>query len=301
VSSQFFRLLKHNKLKFFVIGFLLLTSFSCAENRTVAIDKNNQEVSQNSKVSFASPTRAATTKFERNLPADFPFPNADDIVANRILKDYGAIFVARGGVVTPPKILFDGEEDCAEWQASVPKRAENFGVNIELQEPAMRELVAARDEARQKGFSFTARGTWAARRDYHDTVKIWLTRVNPGLAFWTQKGKLSSAEASRIRNLPSAAQIAEILRLEEKNLFFSKDFSKSILYSATSQHLSMLAVDINENGSSAVREVLARHGWFQTVVSDSPHFTFLGVAESELPALGLKKVVKDNRAFWIPD
>ena len=102
------------------------------------------------------------------------------------------------------------------WQNTVPKLQENFGVNIELQEPAMRELLAARNEARQKNFGFTARGTWAARRDYRDTVKIWLTRVVPGLAFWTQKGKLSSAEAVRIRQLSPAAQIAEILRLEEK-------------------------------------------------------------------------------------
>ena len=88
-------------------------------------------------------------------------------------------------------------------------------------------------------------------------------------------------------------------------MFFSRDFSKSILYSATapgaSQHLSMLAVDLNENANPAVREVLARHGWFQTIVSDLPHFTFLGVAESDLPALGLKKIKKDNRVYWTPE
>jgi hypothetical protein len=63
----------------------------------------------------------------------------------------------------------------------------------------------------------------------------------------------------------------------------------------------MLAVDINENSNLAVRTVLAKHSWFQTVVSDLPHFTFLGVAESELPNLGLKKVIKDNRTYWIPE
>ena len=88
-------------------------------------------------------------------------------------------------------------------------------------------------------------------------------------------------------------------------MFFSKGFSKSILYSATapgaSQHLSMLAFDANEHGSAAVRQVLAKHGWFQTVAGDAPHFTFLGAAEADLPALGLKRTVQDNRTFWIPD
>jgi hypothetical protein len=63
----------------------------------------------------------------------------------------------------------------------------------------------------------------------------------------------------------------------------------------------MLAVDLDENGNPAVRACLARHGWFQTVASDSTHFTFLGVAENELPALGLKKVQADGRVYWIPE
>ncbi len=214
--------------------------------------------------------------------------------------------MARGTVVIPPKIIFESEEDCAAWQAAVPKRQENFGgINIELQEAAMRELLAARTEANTRNFNFTARGTWAARRDYDDTVKIWLTRVNSGLIYWTQRGQLSGSEAARIRALEPSLQVKEILQFESQKMFFSKDFSKSILYSATapgaSQHLSMLAVDLNENVNPAVREVLARHGWFQTVISDLPHFTFLGVAESDLPALGLKKIKKDNRVYWTPE
>jgi hypothetical protein len=50
-----------------------------------------------------------------------------------------------------------------------------------------------------------------------------------------------------------------------------------------------------------VRAILARHGWFQTVTSDLPHFTFLAAKESELPKLGLKAVQNANRTFWVPD
>jgi hypothetical protein len=46
---------------------------------------------------------------------------------------------------------------------------------------------------------------------------------------------------------------------------------------------------------------LAKHGWFQTVKSDLPHFTFLGVSEDDLPLLGLKREVVTGQIFWIPD
>jgi hypothetical protein len=37
------------------------------------------------------------------------------------------------------------------------------------------------------------------------------------------------------------------------------------------------------------------------VLHDLPHFTFLGVREKELRALGLKRVVERGQDFWIPD
>ncbi|WP_207435973.1 hypothetical protein [Sabulibacter ruber] len=124
----------------------------------------------------------------------------------------------------------------------------------------------------------------------------------PGLAFWQRRGRLSAREAARIRGLAPARQVKEILMLEARGLFFSKDFSRSVLSSGSapgaSQHLSLLALDINEHGQEAVRAILARHGWFQTVVSDLPHFTYLGTTQARLPALGLRKTVKGKRVYW---
>ncbi|MBA3693716.1 MAG: peptidase M15, partial [Acidobacteria bacterium] len=83
------------------------------------------------------------------------------------------------------------------------------------------------------------------------------------------------------------------------------DLAKSIVYSVappgTSQHLSMLALDVNEHDDLRVRDVLAEHGWFQTVVSDLPHFTFLGVSKNQLSKLGLKKIFDSGRFFWLPN
>jgi hypothetical protein len=96
-----------------------------------------------------------------------------------------------------------------------------------------------------------------------------------------------------------------VLELERDRIFFAKDLSKSIIYSVAppgaSQHLAMLAFDVAEYYDAEVRSLLARHGWFQTVTSDLPHFTFLGADESDLPGLGLKRIENGDRHFWVPD
>jgi len=105
--------------------------------------------------------------------------------------------------------------------------------------------------------------------------------------------------------VPELEQGAEILRLEGRGLYFSKDFSHSILSSVAipgaSQHLAMLAFDVKEHDNPAVRSILERYGWFQTVKSDLPHFTYLGASKQELPSLGLKMVKQGDRVFWVPD
>ena len=94
-----------------------------------------------------------------------------------------------------------------------------------------------------------------------------------------------------------------VLDLENKGVFFSTDFKKSILYSVaapgTSQHLSMLAFDVKEFGDEKIRRILANHGWFRTVQSDAPHFTYLGYKESDLERLGLRKI--PDGGFWVPN
>ena len=223
-----------------------------------------------------------------------------------MLADYGSVFVARGGAVPPPAIVFEDEVSVTNWQASVKQERVDFGgISIELQSPAMKALLEARDEAQKAKLDITPRGTDAARRTFTETVKLWESRVNPGLTHWVENGRLPREDAAHIRGLSPHDQIPEILRLESSGIFFSSDFSKSILYSVaapgTSQHISMLAFDVKEHDNAKVRSILAEHGWFQTVSSDMPHFTFLGVKEDELPSLGLKKTTNGGRTFWVPD
>lgn len=231
----------------------------------------------------------------------------DDAVSRRVLEDYGAMFVASESVMPPSVCLFETEAEALEFQNKAGFKAALIGgAKIELQPAAMDALLAAREEARKQGLDITPRGgTEAARRSYTDTRRLWDTRFLPALAYWHQRGRLTREQVARLKSLPLHDQVREVLELEKKGIFFSKDFSKSILYSiaapGTSQHMSMLALDVSQFANARVRSILARHGWFQTVKSDLPHFTFLGLKEEELPSRGLVRVKSGAQLFWIPN
>lgn len=231
----------------------------------------------------------------------------DDSVARRVLHDYGAMFVGTKNILPPPLCVFASEDQVSRFQKAAGRAAATIdNAVIELQPAAMTALLRARAESRAQGLNISPRdGAEAARRNYADTVRLWNSRFLPALDHWTDLNRLNADEAERLRALPVVKQVPEVLELEKTGIFFSKDLSKSVLYSiaapGTSQHIAMLAFDANEFQDARVRMILARHGWFQTVLSDLPHFTFLGVAEDELPVRGLKKVEVDSQTFWIPD
>ncbi|MFN2597623.1 MAG: hypothetical protein ABR563_10610, partial [Pyrinomonadaceae bacterium] len=208
-----------------------------------------------------------------------------DPAARRLLTEYGAMFVADVSVRVPRVLVFSNEAEVEQFQrAAEPRAATINDATCELQAAALDALLDARKEALSKGFDITPRdGAEAARRTYADTLRLWHSRVRPALEHWTGVRRVGREEAERLRELAPSEQLAEVLILEERGIFFSKDFSKSILYSVAapgaSQHLAMLAFDATEFTDARAREIMSRHGWFQTVLSDLPHFTFLGVRE----------------------
>ena len=230
-----------------------------------------------------------------------------DPVARRILEDYGAIFLAVKKVTPPPACVFTTEEQVTSFQNGAGFVAETIAdSDIELQEEAMKALRKAREDAIKEDLDITPRGgAEAARRNYDDSMRLWDSRFLPALDYWQEQGRLTAEQVARLRALPLHDQVAEVLELERSGIFFSKDLSKSILYSiaapGTSQHIAMLALDVTEFDNSRVREILAKHGWFQTVLSDLPHFTFLGLKEKDLPKHGLRSVIVDGQTFWIPN
>jgi len=230
-----------------------------------------------------------------------------DPVSRRILEEYGAIFMADKKVTPPPVCIFTTEEQVTKFQDDAGFEAEVIGFDeVELQPEALKKLNKAREEAQKEGLDITPRdGAEAARRNYEDSVRLWNSRFEPALDYWQSQGRLTAEQVARLRSLPLSQQIAEVLELEKTGIYFSKDLSKSILYSiaapGTSQHIAMLAFDVNEFENPRVREIMAKHGWFQTVLSDLPHFTFLGLKEKDLPKHGLRNLEINGQVFWIPN
>jgi hypothetical protein len=230
-----------------------------------------------------------------------------DVVARRILEEYGAMFLAVKKVTPPPVCVFTAEDQVTRFQETVGFATETIAdAEIDLQAEAMKALMKARAEAQEENLDITPRGgAEAARRNYDDSMRLWDTRFLPALEYWLGQQRLTTDQVSRLRSLPLHEQVAEVLELEKSGIFFSKDLSKSILYSiaapGTSQHIAMLALDVTEFDNPRVREILAKHGWFQTVLSDLPHFTFLGLKEKDLPKQGLKSLEADGQTFWVPN
>jgi len=255
-------------------------------------------------VPFYEALRKALKK--RKINIDHVCPPADP-VARRILEEYGAVFVADKKVKPPPVCVFTTEEQVTKFQEDAGYKAEYIAYDyVELQPEALKQLLKAREEAQKEGLDITPRdGAEAARRNYEDSVRLWNSRFEPALDYWLSQGRLTAEQVNRLRGLSLSQQIAEVLELEKTGIYFSKDLSKSILYSiaapGTSQHIHMLAFDVNEFENPRIREIMQKHGWFQTVLSDLPHFTFLGLKEKDLPKHGLRSVEVNGQVFWIPN
>jgi len=285
-------------MKVLFIFSMALAGIGCWE---IGANSNNVAAKQAPETTMETPLSG---DFHKNLPKGFEDP-VDD-AGRLLLREYGAAFLARGGAIPPKKVVFRDEADVVAFQNSLERSTAVIGgLRIELQTPAMNALKEAIADAEKAGLSIGPRGADSAKRGYNQTVGLWASRVNPGLAHWVGKGRITQAEANRIRSLSPYQQVPEILRLEKEEIWFAKTLNKSIIYSVappgTSQHISMLALDVKEFENAKVRAILAEHGWYQTVLSDLPHFTFLGVKKTELSKLGLKEVVNSGRSFWVPN
>lgn len=234
-------------------------------------------------------------------------PIYDDWVAARVFVEYGATYLAAKPAVVPPKCIVDSEAELAAVQQFLNARTAKFGgVTVTLQEPALNALLEARSAAEKSGLTITPRGgTMASSRSYNDTVKLWQSRFEPALNYWVRKGRIKLADAADARKLSIRKQVEAVLTWERDGIYFSKDLSKSVLYSVAipgaSQHNFMLAIDIEQFSNAKVRQIMADHGWFQTVKSDLPHFTYLGLKEIDLPKNGLKPVTIEGQKFWVPN
>lgn len=232
--------------------------------------------------------------------------SATDKLGKRLFAEYGAIFSATDEVVLPKTCIFASESEVARFQSKLTTSKLTIGtVEIELQAAAMTSLKKALRDAETRGLRITPLdGSIAGRRSFADTERIWNSRFFPALDHWVRRSRISRQEADAARQLSVVDQVERVLLWEENGIFFSTGKNRPIMSSVappgTSQHLSLIAFDIEQASNRAVRDIMNANGWFQTVVNDSPHFTFLGYAESELPKRGLKAVARGGYKYWVP-
>lgn len=229
-----------------------------------------------------------------------------DVIARRVYKEYGAVFATSANSRLPSSCFFTSEKEVSDFQARLDTASANVGgVKIELQKSAMEALIKAVAEAETRGIRITPLdGAIAGKRRFSDTVRIWNSRFLPGLDHWVARRKISREDADRAKGLPLVEQLETVFVWESRGYYFSTGKNKPIMSSVappgTSQHLLMLAFDIEQAGDPAARRILNSYGWYQTVVGDSPHFTYLGRPENELPGAGLKKVASGGYSYWVP-
>jgi hypothetical protein len=251
------------------------------------------------------------------------FYNSTSRTEKRILKEYGAVFLSRSlginPVKLPPRCRFASDADASNFVGTLNSTVDSVGgVNIKLQKAAMDALKIAESAAKKNGQTITPNDPkTAAARNNAEAIGFWNNRVKQGIDYWKNpahknaKGEhISPADLEVLQkskvDFSSDSQVEKVLELEDRGFsFHPNDKSKSITVFVaipnSSQHLLLLALDIKEYADKSVRKALADNGWFQTVLKDRPHFTFLGLKENQLDGFGLKKESYEGKTFWIPN
>ena len=250
---------------------------------------------------FSKPTDKEPWTVERLCPV------SSSVVARRVFSEYGAMFSASDSVIVPDACIYPGEADVVRYQSTMTTEVLEFGnVRIELQRAAGEKLRAALTEAQTLGLRITPLdGAIAGRRSFGQTLMLWNSRFIPGLEFWIKRGRLAESDRNDITALELPQKIEKVLEWESRGIYFSTSRTRSILTSTAppgaSQHLGLIAFDVVEYGDAEIQAILNRNGWYQTIVDDPPHFTYLGVPEIELPSRGLRSVQKGGYKYWLPN
>ncbi|MGV0103502.1 D-alanyl-D-alanine carboxypeptidase VanY [Nostoc sp. DSM 114160] len=183
-----------------------------------------------------------------------------------LLRSYGAVFVNPDvGIKLPPKDIFANEQETQEFQATLTMGHVDGTNDCYLQKSAADALNKARVQQQiplKSGY-----GSGDCTRTFNTNLRFWHKYANDRVLAKVQQGKET-----------------KILGL--------------VAPPGTSQHLWGLAIDLRV-GSKEQRKALNQNGWFQTVENDTPHWTYVGLSEDNLPLFGFKKQAIRGITYWI--
>ena len=182
-----------------------------------------------------------------------------------LLRAYGTVFTnQQPGINLPQKVIVNNESETKSFQDTISIALVSGTQECYLQKTAAEALNKAKSLV-----NIPLKSGYAG-----DCLRNFATN----LRFWNKYA--NNETLTRVK----AGQETKILGL--------------VAPPGTSQHLWGLAIDLQVS-TSAQRQVLNENGWFQTVVSDLPHWTYLGWSEDDLPKFGLQQKTVQGIKYWV--
>ncbi|WP_242056305.1 MULTISPECIES: D-alanyl-D-alanine carboxypeptidase family protein [unclassified Nostoc] len=183
-----------------------------------------------------------------------------------LLRSYGAAFVnPSNDVKLPDKVLLTTEEETQEFQTQLTLEKVVGTNDCYLQKAAADALNKAKIQQHiplKSGY-----GKSDCTRNFATNLRFWQKYANN-----TTLEKVKEGKETAILGVVAPP--------------------------GASQHLWGLAIDLGVNNQKQ-RQVLNQNGWFQTVVKDVPHWTYLGIPAEDLPKFGFKNQVVQGITYWL--
>ena len=181
-----------------------------------------------------------------------------------LLRFYGTVFINQeSGIKLPEKVILDNEIETQSFQDKISIELVNGTEECYLQKPAAAALNKARD---LENIPLKSGYAGDCLRNFATNLRFWNKYANRETLTQVKAGKET-----------------KILGL--------------VAPPGTSQHLWGLAIDLQILTPSQ-KQTLNENGWFQTVVNDLPHWTYLGWREEDLPKFGLQQKIIQGIKYW---
>lgn len=181
-----------------------------------------------------------------------------------LLRSYGTVFINQeSGIKLPEKVILDNEIETQSFQDKISIELVNGTEECYLQKPAAAALNRAKE---LENIPLKSGYSGDCLRNFATNLRFWNKYANRETLTQVKAGKET-----------------KILGL--------------VAPPGTSQHLWGLAIDLQILTPSQ-KQTLNENGWFQTVVNDLPHWTYLGWREEDLPKFGLQQKIIQGIKYW---
>ena len=204
-------------------------------------------------------------RFLATIAKKIPTIPQDDTFEYTLLRSYGTVFINQeSGINLPQKVILDNELETKSFQKTM-----SIALVDGTQECYLQKTAAAALNKAKSLENIPLKSGYAG-----DCLRNFATN----LRFWNKYA--NSETLARVK----AGKETKILGL--------------VAPPGTSQHLWGLAIDLQVS-TLAQRQALNANGWFQTVVSDLPHWTYLSQSEDDLPKFGLQQKTIQGIKYWV--